>query len=286
MLEYNGNVTEGVYTLSEFMAACEGKAAYEDNQETLDQWLRETDMSWMGLKEDVLPGENHDKATRRLVKDGWRRGVDLMQEVMSQVTVPMPKTVRRVQRWQAQGDDVEMQRVWHGDLDHAWRGTHRDFRSGPQRVRLLIDSIESGGQDANVMRWRGVAALKLADALTEAGYSVQVEGVIHCVDSSNDTKKFTLRTIVKDYTAPVDLLTLAACSALPAYFRSLMHTWGLVVAKHSRWGVSYQVPEKTPVDRFKDAHDDAPAFMLEKCIKNADTACKAVERIVKAIEGE
>lgn len=283
MLTYDGNNTVGVYTLTDFLSTLNNPAAREANQPALDSFRATNQPEWMGLEGEKKDGETDIAATLRLLTDGYRKGVDLMREVEREITVPTPRSVRRVQRWMAQGDDVEMQRVWNGNLDAAWRGSSRDTRHGPQRVRLLVDSIAPGVDDAKLMRWRGVAALKLADALTEAGYSVQVEGVISCQDSSNDSKRFVLRTIVKDYTAPVDLLTLAATTVLPAYFRSLMHTWGLVVAKHTRWGPSYQVPKVTP-DDFGDEHDDAPSYMLARTIKNAQTASDAVARIVEELD--
>jgi hypothetical protein len=287
MLTYKGNITEGVYTLSEFMAVCNQNAANSQNQNRLDEHRKRRDIDWLGLDGEVKGGETTHAAISRLVRDGWRKGVDLMQEVSSQVTMPAPRQIRRVQRWMSQGDDIDMQKVWNGDLDTAWRGTHRDYRSGPQRVRLLVDAIESGGEDSKTMRWRGVAALKLADALTEAGYSVQIESVINCKDSSDDQKRFVMRCIVKDYTQPVDLLTLAATSALPAFFRSLIHTWGLVVAKHHRsWGVSYNVARETPTKEFEDPSDNAVMFMLAKSITNAEKASARITEIVKQLDGE
>lgn len=287
MLTYNGDKTEGVYTLSEFLAACEGNAVNPKNQKALDQHRARKDDSWLGIKDEVQPGETSHQTTCRLIRDGWRNGVDLMQEVASQIDLPTPRAVRRTQRWMAQGDDVDMQQIWNGNLDRAWRGTQRDYRNGPQRIRLLIDAIDSGGVEAKDMRWRGVAALKLADALTEAGYSVQIESAIHAPDSSDEKKRFTARIIVKEYTQPVDLLTLAATSALPAFFRSLIHTWGAVVAKHERtFGVSYNVPRTLPLEPFKDEGDNAPAFILGKQITSAEKASERIAEIVKEIDGE
>lgn len=288
MLAYGTNKTEGVYTLSEFLAELDGPAVCANNQNSLDEWRKYKDNNWMGLKGEAKKDETSFDATRRLIRDGWRKGVDLMSEISKDISLPAPRMIRRAQRWMEQGDDVDMQRIWSGNLEQAWRGTHRDFRSGPQRVRLLIDAIETGGEDADTMRWKGVAALKLADALTEAGYSVQIESVIHCPDSSEGGKhKFTCRVIVKDYTSPVDLLTLAATTAMPAFFRSLIHYWGLKVAKHHRsWGVSYNVSIKLKPEMFADEHDNAAAFVLPRTITNAQKAGEAIESILKTIEGE
>ena len=275
-------VTEGVYTLNEFLAAAHQPAARESNAQELASWKANKDYEWMGITGEVQPGETSLACASRLVREGWRNGLDLIQKVTDKVTAPTPKTVRRVQRWQAQGDDVEMQRIWAGNLDYAWRGTHRDTRHGPQRVRILVDAIESGGNGAEGMRWRGVAALKLCDLLTEAGYSVQVESVISCNDSSSD-RVFKLRTIVKEYEQPLDLLTLAATTAMPAFFRSLMHTWGLAVAVNDRYSVSYQV--RTPsAEEFPDGDDNCKAFVIPGSAKDADKASAHITDIIAKLD--
>lgn len=286
MLTYTDKSTEGVYTLSEFVEECNRPPVFKGNAEHLKDHKGRGEAGWMGIQDEVKDGETSHECTTRLIRDGWRKGVELIAEVEKSLSLPVPKAIRRVQRWMSSGDDIDMQKIWNGDIDTAWRGTQRDFRSGLQRVRLLIDCIDFGGADEKDMRWRGVAALKLADALTEAGYSVQVESVMSTKDWMNDDHKFICRVVVKDYTQPADLLTLAATTALPAFFRSLFHTWGSTVAKHQRHGVGYHVPDKTPVGDFKDEFDSAPMFMLPKSLKSAEKATKRIEEIIREIEGE
>jgi hypothetical protein len=280
MLTQTDTETLGVYTLTDFLTEIGGPARRDDNASTLRDWLTNTDHGWMGTRDDKRGEETASDTTKRLVRDGWARGLKLMEKVAGKVTAPTPKAVRRVQRWGRQGDDIDMQRVWHGDIDTAWRETQRDMRSGPRRVRVLVDSIASGYVDADEMRWRGVAALKLTDMLTEAGYSVQVESVM-CTPCDGHTYK--VRTIVKDYTQPTDLLTLAATTALPAFFRSLVHTWGVVVANRKRHGVSFSV-QKAIASDFPDATDGAPAFMLGQDIDCADKASEAITKIINALD--
>lgn len=286
MLKYTGNSTEGVYTLSEFVDECNRAPSFAGNADHLKDHKGRDNLEWLGLKDEIRAKETSHECITRLIRDGWAKGVELMAEVEKSISLPPPKAIRRVQRWLNSGDELDMQKVWNGDIDTAWRGTQRDFRSGPQRVRLLIDCIESGGEDEKVMRWRGVAALKLADMLTEAGYSVQVESVMSTKDWLKGEHKFVCRVVVKDYTQPADLQTLAATTAMPAFFRSLFHTWGSTVARHQRHGVGYHVPEKTPVEDFKDEFDTAPMFMLPKSLKNAEKASKRIEEIIREIEGE
>lgn len=272
----------GVYTLSEFLDRTSGPVDCEDNALAMASWRNERDVNWMGLKGQIRGGESAFDCTARLVRDGYADGIKMMEAVSKNVTAPTPMSVRRVPRWAESGDDVDMQRIWNGELDTAWRTTRRDARRGPQRVRILIDSIACGGDEAESMCWRGVAALKLADLLTEAGYSVQVESVIQSKDSFSDTR-YKLRTIVKEYEQPLDMLTLAATTALPAFFRSLVHTWGLVIANYRRPGVSYSV-EAATVEMFVDDNDNAAAFMIGQSISNAAKASGIVTSIVQELD--
>lgn len=281
MLTYNDNVAEGVYTLSDLLAAVKAPPACADNASAMRDWLDRDDHRWMGIDGDKRDGENHLDTTARLVREGWRKGVDLIGKVADKVNVPVPRSVRRVQRWQSQGDHVDMQRVWAGDLERAWRGMSRAERTGPRRIRILVDSIASGYVDAEEMRWRGVAALKLADVLVEAGYSVQVESVIN-TNVYGTNKRLKLRAIVKEYTAPLDLQTLAATTALPAFFRSIIHTWGLNVANYKRDGVGLSVQSPAPED-FPDG-DAARVVMLPRTIASADDASRTITEIVNKLD--
>lgn len=282
METYEGNSVAAVYTLSEFLARTSGPVSCPENEGAMQSWRKERDVDWMGLDGQIKGGESAFDCTARLVRDGYPAGVKLIETVSKNVTAPTPMSVRRVPKWSDSGDDVDMQRIWNGDLDTAWRTTYRASRRGPQRVRVLIDSIAEGGASAKSMCWRGVAALKLADMLTEAGYSVQVESVIQCKDSFS-SNKYKLRTIVKEYEQPLDMMTLAATTALPAFFRSLVHTWGLAAANYPRPGVSYNV-EPATVDSFEDNDSNAAAFLIGQNVNSADIASKCVTRIVKELD--
>lgn len=282
METYQNNSVAAVYTLHEFLARASGPVSYPDNDGAMQSWRKERDAEWMGLDGQIKDGESAFDCTARLVRDGYPAGVKMIEAVSKNVTAPTPMSVRRVPRWANNGDDIDMQRVWNGDLDSAWRTTHRASRRGPQRVRVLIDSIADGGASAKSMCWRGVAALKLADLLTEAGYSVQVESVIQCKDSFS-SNRYKLRTIVKEYEQPLDMMTLAATTALPAFFRSLVHTWGLAAANYARPGVSYSV-EPAKVESFEDNDGNAAAFLIGQEINNAGKASTIVTSIVQELD--
>ena len=268
------------FTLGEFLDTLKaGKCVNPSNESDLRCYQQKTSYEWCGVQEDAKPGETTGDCIRRLIQQGWGRGVDLMQQVASEVALPTPQNIRRRSRWADQGDDVEMQRIWAGNIEGAWRKMHKASGLGPQRVRILVDSLASAGVDAEEMRWRGVAAMRLADALITAGYSVQVESVFE----GHRDDKYRLRVIVKDYTAPLDLSSLAATTACPAFFRQLGHEWQFVPTKH-RTSAGYYVIN-AEADRFADADDEeAPIFLAGQSIKNAKQATRWVTECVNNLQ--
>jgi hypothetical protein len=271
---------QATYTLSEFLTALDAPCVNPKNEHTRSMWIENHRHDWYGIENDVLsPTEKGCAAVRRLISSGWMRGVDLMQQVASSVDLPMPKSIRRRSVWGDHGDEVDMQRVWQGNLDSAWRRMTKTSGLGPQRVRILVDAVASGGLSAETMRWRGVAALRLADALTESGYSVQVESGFEAASPED----YRLRVIVKQYTDPLDLSTLAATTALPGFFRALMHQWQAVVSKRPT-GIGYSVNRLQP-ENFADENDDGSAlFVASQSIKSVEAASDWVKECINFLQ--
>lgn len=271
----------GTYTLTDFVRLMSNEDSSErpSNKAARLQWRKTGRHEWMGLSNVAKSGESSCAANLRLIREGWEEGVALMAQVSASVEAPAPTYVRRRSVWSDQGDDVEMQRVWSGNLDNAWRAMRKAEGRGPARVRIVIDSIASASVDSDVMRWRGVAALVMADLLIGAGYSVQVEsGFVGVRDD-----RYKLRVIVKEYTDPLDLSSLAATTALPAFFRALGHEWHYVAAKRKVADVGFYV-EAASVSDFEDENDDAPLFLAPQSIKDASSASDWVRKSVEQLE--
>lgn len=274
------------YSLDEFLRVVDGPCKVSRNNGHRQSWLSRgsaTEHGWQGTDADRLPSEGNAADTvKRLIKSGWERGVRLMSKVQSKVDVPQPVNIRRRGRWTDAGDEVEMQRVYAGNLEHAWRRTMRTSGRGPARVRILVDSIACAGVDAERMRWRGVAALVLADALTGAGYSVQIESVMV---GGGCGGRYLGSVIVKDYQSPLDLSALAATTVMPAFFRALWHTWHFVVAPSAISNPGY-MPDVATAGDFADEDTSAAVFVAHQNIENADDASRWVTKAVNQLDGE
>ena len=285
MLNVTDKSISGVYGLAEFIAATKDDAHNPENKDTLNRWRNEnndaSEKEWMGLENEIKDGEMHEDCTRRLIEDGWPEGLELLNEIANKITAPVPVSIRRTTSWRDAGDDVDMQRIWSGNLDKAWRTTSRANRTGPNRIRILIDAIEGGFVEAKHMRWKGASAMKLCDLLTEAGYNVQLES---CVKTKCDGQDLDCRIIVKDYEQPMIVSSIAATTILPAFFRSLIHSWGLIVAKKRRYDISMSVPDDMPANAFKDGDDNSLSFVIPKSVRKEEDAANIVNKILTEID--
>lgn len=163
-------------------------------------------------------------AVAQLISKGWTRGADKLQRAFDAIVCDVrPVSVKRVKRRADQGDALDIHAVYSGNLDRAWERTSRQSRVAPQRITLVVDGAANAGSKSDAMFWRGAAVCALADKLTRAGYLVRVIAGWACMLDSGST---VCRVQVKPYDAPVDLATLAAAVALPAFFRSIGHAWG------------------------------------------------------------
>lgn len=264
------------YILGDYVALISaGKCVNPANESTLQSWQKGLGHDWCGTSNAKKARETPTQTTLRLIREGWDEGVKLMDSVAGSVDIPTPLSIRRRNVWSDQGDEVEMQRVWQGQLDTAWRRVAKPLGMGPKRVRVVIDSIAGGSEDQQRMRWRGVAAMKLADALINAGYSVQVESAF----KGHDDGEWIARVIVKEYTAPLDLSSLAATTALPAFFRALGHDWHFIPTEDRIHSPGYGVGTLTK-DDVADSGDEAPIFLASQKLT---TDAKAAEWVAKCV---
>jgi len=123
--------------------------------------------------------------------------------------------------------------------------------------------------------------MKLADALINAGYSVQVESAF----KGYDDQEWVARVIVKEYTAPLDLSSLAATTALPAFFRALGHDWHFIPSERRIRSAGYSVCDLDK-DDVADSGDEAPIFLASQKLTTDTKAAAWVAECVKELQSE
>lgn len=174
-------------------------------------------------------GPNEGKAPPDLIRqltEGWADGAARVESFAKSlsVTAPAIKSRKRVTRWGADGDDLNIDRALRGDWDTAYRQTYREVRTGgATHVDLFGIWDANGTVDGNGFLWNGAAICAAADVLEQAGYSVRVVGCINGHLGFYDGMQVLHRNdvIAKDYDQPIRLDALASAVANARVFRTL-----------------------------------------------------------------
>ncbi len=235
---------------------------------------------WYGLP--VRTG----KEAIEILRNGWSDGAKRINDNMNKLEAPRAKSPRRRPVWSDQGDTLDMQRVYCGRLDVAWRRTVRREATGPAQITLVANLSISGGTSAEVLFWRGAAAIKLADILTEAGYSVQIVsayGNRKGSDHHGETH-WTTEIILKPFHAPLDLAAVASGAACAATLRALMFGHWSNTAKGTV-EATYGYPYEIPADKLLTAAGSKTLLVPFSC-STREAANRWVKQQVDALNAE
>lgn len=162
--------------------------------------------------------------TREFIDKGWADGLARVRKAFEALTIPALPSVRRAKVRADFGDEVDMQRVWSGDLSRAWGTTRR--QSDPRRkAKQTVTVLCRVGQNCNVsaeqLFWQGAAALALVDALRKSGRSVKLIGYSHSKNVSQDNRFDTLVELaVLEPGQQIDMEKVASVLCLAGFFRT------------------------------------------------------------------
>jgi len=156
---------------------------------------------------------------RSITRDGWQEGVDMVRDLSAEVAdlVPQPVAPRRRAKRGDFGEEIDMARVYSGQIDTAWRYMGRDRLFGPRVISMDVDVCYNAGVNAKDLFWAGATAVVLVDLLEAAGYRVELYST---AASKNYTDNATLsRILAKRADDPLDLANIAGLVCHPATFR-------------------------------------------------------------------
>ena len=194
--------------------------------------------SFRGLPHDMAFG-----ALRAFWANGWPEGAARIRTAMGEVAVPAVVSIRRRGRWADAGDELNRERVYAGDLERAWRTTSRAQVSAPRVVRVIIDIAANCGTGADSLFWRGAAGASLAEALTAAGYSVEIVAASAAQAVSSKGESVFTATTVKGAESPLNLTALAAATASASFFRGCVFaTMNATVTGAACSSLGYTIP--------------------------------------------
>ena len=159
---------------------------------------------------------------RERLTQGWPEGVERLMKIALREFETV--SIRRRRTRADQGDELDMQAVYRGDLGRAWSRTRRQVRSGGMRTVTIVCNLGgSAATSSEHLFWRGASALRLADALSNAGYNVAIIGG-EVGEKSAATKDMQLAQFVEIKAAdqPLDLGALAAITCMAGFFRTAL----------------------------------------------------------------
>lgn len=235
-------------------------------------------------RNDDWLGASVDELNQRLSK-GWPEGVRKLEQLATREINPV--SIRRRRFRSDQGDEVDMQAVWRGDMSRAWTRTRRQSRAGGFRtVTLICNLSDSAGVKASELYWRGAAVLKLADALTAAGYGVGIYGSVNTSQCSEDNSVSQCQFVeIKATDAPLDLSQLASLTAMPGWFRTRGFA-GIVTAcdlAGKKYCSSLGRPDHDSVPAYAEMLGLTNAFIQGK-VNSKDSAEKWIDEVMGKVE--
>lgn len=227
-------------------------------------------------------GVSSPDKVRRVIRDGWPDGVARTMTAFDTLKFDTVSTdMRRRKKRGDQGDWLDMQAVYSGNLSKAWTRTGRSKRVASRTINLLVDLAISWETDADVLFWRGAAALYLSDALTRCGYSV---GIIACnagMMSVDGAPYFAHLITVKQPDMPLNLDNLAATICLPGFFR--VPCFHLLRTHHQKISGSLSRP-RTFRNLYADQIDELRVMDGFGEISNKETARAFIENVMHDLE--
>jgi hypothetical protein len=175
---------------------------------------RDRGIGWHGIEGGAVGVIN-------AVERGYPAGAQKVAIMRDSIAASLPRAVgvNRVRVRGTFGDDLDIHAINRGDFGTAWSTAKRRVKVGTSIVRIVIDICGSGTVSADVLAWRGVAGLSLAQIMQPAGYSVEIVGAMGTTRPGDDMGNLAITTLLKAHGASADIDLLAATTCLAGFFR-------------------------------------------------------------------
>jgi hypothetical protein len=243
----------------EFAKQAERTDIQNPNADLREQIYGDHRPDWFGL-----PSIN---AVRAAVTEGWPDGVARVRAAFGQLVAPRPRSIRRRIVRADFGNEFDIHSALRGRLDTAWTLPKRQQTNASANV-TLVSSIAANADIASVaMFWRGAGVVTVADALTAAGYNVQIiaiEAATDCYPGCK-IKNRADSWILKSFQAPLDLPAIASGLCLSGMLRYYAFMARLNEPMRGRQGLGRAVYKPfLPLQQFAPAALFAPERMFSQ----------------------
>lgn len=167
------------------------------------------------------------EAIEATVRQGWADGVAKVQDLANELrnAIPEAEDITPKFQWMDEGDELDMHRVWDGELERSWYGRDQGIGPAPRVIRLLTPMGGSAGMSQEKMFWVGAGALVLTDALERAGYRCELTSYNSCNHYGGSKHHHIAEVTLKRSDDYVPLASLAAGLCLTAWYRAIGFRW-------------------------------------------------------------
>lgn len=236
-------------------------------------------LRWVCADRDVRSNADIKK---HLAAQVFPAGVARVEKLAAELTAPSPVSRRRKACRADSGDELDMSRVWQGDIENAWRTMRREASVGPSRVLIAINIAGNVNIRAEALAYRGAAAFALATALLDAGYVVSIVACCMTTLNDGDNTPYNAEVSLLQPGGVMDLHKLCSLVASALLFRGVLLDHSLRVSElpldeglsktNGTWDVKKINTvgyDYTAVMERADNHDEASSW-LEKQIKGPE----------------
>lgn len=207
---------EDMLALADVEASGENSRLIE-NIEGRNQSNTGDNLRWYGTTEGI-------SGVKEIVSNGWESGQSKINKLAGQIDIPPAKSVRRRTVRGASGQNLNMSAVYAGNLSTCWTSRRRQSQRGISKITMLVSVGDHAGVDSEVLFWKGAAAVKVADILNTAGYTVRITGYSNILShyrnattTNNEDAVYSYN--VKAHQEVLDVDRTATILALGGFFR-------------------------------------------------------------------
>jgi hypothetical protein len=163
---------------------------------------------------------------------GHPKYVKLVEEQM--INLPPPERMKRRKLHGNFGDEVCVHKINSGNISQAWSRKSPRLKLGIKNVKLIVNIGNHSGITAEQMKWPGVVALRVANALELSGYAVAIDLFQASTDVTNLEHQVQTAPI-KTYEQRMDIQALSSVVCFSGFFRGP----GFINKGHSEGKIDY-----------------------------------------------
>lgn len=225
-----------------------------DQVQEINRWkyddLAERTASWWGAGDTA-------EEVRDLIAHGWKDGVNRMLDAMGKFGGEFHATSIKRQIIRGDyGDELDIHRVYSGSLGDAWTRRKRQRKVSPSIVTIGCNLAINGSQSPDELFWRGAAVLRLADVLTEAGYSVEIVAWLKSCGTTESGKDIEQVIRIKESSDPLDLNSVASTLCLAGFLRLNMFQNYAKLEERVSYGLGKPEYDYVPAEYKSCVHAD------------------------------